>query len=67
MIGISAPIFHAEKNIAGSVSIVLADKNGNDGEVAGAAALVQVAAREVDVGLSKIETLPTLKGPDAAA
>ncbi|PZU09086.1 IclR family transcriptional regulator C-terminal domain-containing protein [Sphingomonas sp.] len=61
MIGISAPIFHAEKQIAGSVSIVLTDESVGESEVAGAAALVQAAAREVDVGLGRIENLPALR------
>jgi DNA-binding IclR family transcriptional regulator len=58
MIGISAPIFHAEKEVAGSVSIVLTDESVDDSEVAGAAALVQAAAREIDVGLSRVERGP---------
>ena len=53
MIGIAAPIFQSERKVVGSASIVLsADKTG-ESEIAGAAALVQAAAKEIDVGLSE--------------
>ncbi len=55
MIGISAPIFDAERLVSGSVSIVLAENDADESDVAGAAALVQAAAREIDVGLSRAQ------------
>jgi DNA-binding IclR family transcriptional regulator len=51
LIGIAAPIFQAERQIAGSVSIVLTEEGTGESEMAGAAALVQAAGREIDVGL----------------
>ncbi|MBG6118481.1 DNA-binding IclR family transcriptional regulator [Sphingobium sp. JAI105] len=62
MIGISAPIFHDERQIAGSVSIVLGEEDTKEAQIAGAAALVQAAANEIDVGLSQYEHVPLPTG-----
>ena len=57
MIGISAPIFLSERQIAGSVSIVLSEEETEEHQIAGAAALVQAAAKEIDVGLKEFEAV----------
>lgn len=51
VIGISAPIFQVDRRVVGSVSIVLTADDTDESEIAGAAALVQAAAREIDIGL----------------
>lgn len=51
MIGISAPIWHADRQVVGSVSIVVPETSATPGEIAGTAALVQAAAREIDAGV----------------
>jgi DNA-binding IclR family transcriptional regulator len=51
MIGIAAPIFLSEQRVGGSVSVVLSAAKVGESEIAGAGALVQAAAKEIDVGL----------------
>lgn len=51
MIGIAAPIWQPDRQIVGSVGIVVPETSASPEEVAGTAALVQAAAREIDAGL----------------
>lgn len=51
MIGIAAPIFQSERKVIGSASIVVSEDKMGESEIAGVAALVQAAAKEIDAGL----------------
>ena len=51
MVGIAAPIFQVDRQIAGSIGIVLSQSKVGSNEVAGAAALTQAAAKEINAGL----------------
>ena len=51
MIGIAAPIWQPDRQIVGSVGIVVPEASTSPEEVAGTSALVQAAAREIDAGL----------------
>ena len=51
MIGIAAPIWQPDRQIIGSIGIVVPQDSTSPGEVAGTSALVQAAAREIDAGL----------------
>jgi DNA-binding IclR family transcriptional regulator len=56
MIGIAAPIWQAGRQVAGSVSIVMPEVSVSSGEIAGASALVQAAAREIDTSIAELGT-----------
>ena len=51
MIGVAAPIWQADRQIVGSIGIVLPEVSTTPEEIAGTSALVQAAAREIDAGL----------------
>ena len=51
MIGIAAPIWQPDRQIAGSIGIVVPEVSTSPEEVAGTSSLVQAAAREIDAGL----------------
>ena len=55
MIGIAAPIWQTDRQIAGSIGIAVPETSSSPGEIAGTAALVQAAAREIDAGLVEAE------------
>lgn len=54
MIGISAPIWHGDRQVAGSISIVVPETSATPGDVAGSCTLVQAAAREIDMGVAEL-------------
>lgn len=51
MVGISAPIFHTDRSVAGSVSMVVVEAETDAVGIAGTSALVDAAAREIDSGM----------------
>jgi DNA-binding IclR family transcriptional regulator len=51
MVGLAAPIWHADGQVAGSVTIVVSEAATTPGQIAGLTALVEAAAREIDAGL----------------
>ena len=51
MIGVAAPIWQADRQIVGSIGIVVPEASTTPEEIAGTSALVQAAAREIDAGL----------------
>jgi DNA-binding IclR family transcriptional regulator len=53
-VGIAAPIFQPDGQIIGSVSVVIGEDDAKPSHIAGASALVQAAAREVDAGLARL-------------
>ena len=54
MIGIAAPISQPDRQVVGSISIVVPETSASPGDVAGTSALVQAAAREIDAGLGDL-------------
>lgn len=54
MIGIAAPIWQADRQVTGSISVVVQESAVSSSDVAGTSALVQAAAREIDAGLAEL-------------
>lgn len=54
MIGIAAAIWTNDRQVAGSISIVVPEASVTSSDVAGTASLVQAAAREIDAGLVEL-------------
>ena len=59
MIGIAAPIWQPDRQIAGSIGIAVPEESATPEEIAGTASLVQAAAREIDAGLIEVERAET--------
>jgi DNA-binding IclR family transcriptional regulator len=56
MMGVAAPIWQADGQVAGSVSLVVPASTSNAGYLAGLTALVTAAGKEIDAGLAPVET-----------
>ena len=54
MVGVAAPIWQADRQIVGSIGIVVPEASTSAEEVAGTSALVQAAAREIDASLVEV-------------
>ena len=55
MIGIAAPIWQPDRQIIGSIGIVVPQDSTSPEEIAGTSALVEAAAREIDAGLMEAD------------
>lgn len=54
MIGIAAGIWTADRQVVGSISVVVPEASVTPSDIAGTASLVQAAAREIDAGLVEL-------------